>query len=403
MSTPRRAEKDGLVLSGGGAKGAYEVGILKALVNGESPSTGYQPLTVETFTGTSVGAYNAAFLVAQAGAGVSPSAAQASLETIWSDRIADSPKSCGNGVFRLHDAPLDALDPGCFFRPVQLLADTIQDAGHWGRYFATRGAQFLTSDASLQNRFLEAINLASFFDPAPLYELIESTVDIAGLRAATEDLTIAATNWEHGTLRLFSRHELADGIGLAGIVASTAIPGIFPAVPINGVLHHDGGVLLNTPLRPAIRDGADVIHMIFLDPMVVDIPLRLPPNSIDTAYRMFLIMSSALFRADLALAAAINVELELFRQQGILTADYRLAITAPKQQKVKSRFLKRLEQRARPYRPLTVHVYRPETDLDGGTGLIDFSARYIDAAIAAGYRDAVSHDCEASGCILPKA
>ena len=55
------------VLSGGGATGAYEVGIMKALMNGESPVTGHKPPEVGSFVGTSVGAYNASFMAAQEG------------------------------------------------------------------------------------------------------------------------------------------------------------------------------------------------------------------------------------------------------------------------------------------------------------------------------------------------
>ena len=46
-----------VVLSGGGAFGAYEVGVMKALIDGKSPSTGYAPLTPDIFAGTSIGAY----------------------------------------------------------------------------------------------------------------------------------------------------------------------------------------------------------------------------------------------------------------------------------------------------------------------------------------------------------
>jgi hypothetical protein len=55
--------RQAMVLSGGGANGAYEVGVLKALLTGQSPATEFQPLDPDIFTGTSVGAFNAALLV----------------------------------------------------------------------------------------------------------------------------------------------------------------------------------------------------------------------------------------------------------------------------------------------------------------------------------------------------
>ena len=68
--------------------------------------------------------------------------------------------------------------------------------------------------------------------------------------------------------------------------------------------------------------------------------------------------------------------------------------------KPNSRVLRRLLQK-RPYRLLTIHKYRPETDLGGGAGLLDFSERFISELIEIGYQDAVHHDCEASGCLIP--
>ena len=54
------AQEAALVLSGGGAYGAFEVGIMKALFAGRSPATRYRPLEAKIFTGTSVGAFHVA-------------------------------------------------------------------------------------------------------------------------------------------------------------------------------------------------------------------------------------------------------------------------------------------------------------------------------------------------------
>ncbi len=396
--TPERDSKQGLVLTGGGAKGAYEIGILKALFAGRSPATGCQPLEPEVFTGTSVGAYNAAFLASQTDVGTSE--AMARLETIWRKRIGSSTLSCGNGVFRLRDGPLNVPDPGCFIRPLETLADTIHDAAHWARYLATRGAQFVAAPlaSSLEIRFLESVNLASLFDPEPLYQLIDDTLDREQLSASDKTLTIPATDWQAGKLKLFDRTDIAGPIGLRGIAASAAIPGIFPPVFIDGVAYHDGGVLQNTPLKPAIDAGAEVIHVIYLDPQVADLSIRSPPNTIDTVYRMFMIIASTLLSRDVADAVAVQHELELHRDLGIMSGDFLEVLADPGSN---SRVLRRFRQ-GRPYRPLTIHRYRPETDLGGGAGLLDFSVDFIDRLIAQGHEDAIRHDCEASDCLLPR-
>ena len=396
--TPERGSKDGVVLTGGGAKGAYEVGVLKALLSGHSPASGHQPVEVEVFSGTSVGAYNAAFLASQNDVNAAQAAGR--LETVWRERIANGLWNCGNGVFRLRDSPLNLRDPGCFIRPLEVLKDTVKDATYWASYAATRGAQFLTAPpgTSIEFRALESVNLESFFDPAPLYQLIEETLDRERLAASNKALTVPATDWLAGKLRLFSKAELAGSVGPRGIAASTAIPGILPPIVIDDVPYHDGGVLQNTPLKPAIEKGAEVIHVIYLDPEVCDIPLSEPPDTISTVYRMFLITSAALMRRDITYAMAIQRELELHRDLGLISPDF-LEVLADVGSN--SRVLRRL-RRGRPYRPLTIHRYRPTNDLGGGIGLLDFSLEFVDQLILEGYNDAVAHDCRASGCLLPE-
>ena len=74
MSAPvaRPPARSAIVLSGGGAKGAFEVGVLLALAEGRSAATGHRPLSTDIYTGTSVGAFNATFLASR----VSPVAAR---------------------------------------------------------------------------------------------------------------------------------------------------------------------------------------------------------------------------------------------------------------------------------------------------------------------------------------
>ena len=64
------ADKSALVLSGGGAYGTYEVGVIKALFEGNCPSTSGVRLDPEVDSGTSVGNYNAVFLAMNGGRSV---------------------------------------------------------------------------------------------------------------------------------------------------------------------------------------------------------------------------------------------------------------------------------------------------------------------------------------------
>src|SRR5258708_34410492 len=95
----------GVVLSGGGASGAYEVGVLKALL-----TRGERPLSPNVFTGTSIGSFNASFMVSQWDA--FGRAAIANLEQVWRGRLANRAGGLGaNGLYRVRGSPLDLLDP----------------------------------------------------------------------------------------------------------------------------------------------------------------------------------------------------------------------------------------------------------------------------------------------------
>ena len=108
MATPYGG-KQAVILSGGGANGAYEVGVMKALFAGLSPATNHEPLAPDIFTGTSVGSYNAAFLVAQWD--TYGSTAIANLEQVWLDRVSDSAQQCGNGVLQDPGQPAAVYQP----------------------------------------------------------------------------------------------------------------------------------------------------------------------------------------------------------------------------------------------------------------------------------------------------
>src|SRR6266566_8613086 len=119
--------KAAVVLSGGGAYGAFEIGVLKALCNGESPATSHKPLNAKIFSGTSVGSFNAAAMCMTPGA----TGAQAieNLEQVWFEKVADrGSKSHGNGVFRLRGNPVRYLDLS-FTAPTRAFLESASDAG----------------------------------------------------------------------------------------------------------------------------------------------------------------------------------------------------------------------------------------------------------------------------------
>lgn len=386
----------GVVLSGGGANGAYEVGILKALIHGASPATGHRPIDPDVYTGTSVGAFNAALMVSRPG---TPAAAViAELEDLWLNRIANSLLSCGNGVFRVRGLPFQGFDPGCLLRPFETLAHLGQDAAVLSAFGLIKGAQFLASEAPLSSRLLSLVDLDAFVSESPFKGLLAETIDLEGLRRSPKQLIIAASDWRLGVLRLFSQREIADVVGTDAILASAALPGIFPPVRLDGEPFVDGGVLLNTPLKPAIDHGAETVHVIFLDPLVRNIPLEVLPSSLDTFYRLFAIIWASNMRKDILIAEGITRTLELLETVGADPPDDAAPAVARSFLQMGWRVYQRVVQGSS-YRKVTVHVYRPASALGEGEGVLDFHRERLASLVEMGYRDAVHHDCEASGCV----
>ncbi len=216
-----------LVLSGGGARGAYEVGVLSHLFEAGPPR-------IDIISGTSVGAINGAYL---ASAIHEPAAGMSRLRALW--EALTLPKVLG-------------------FNPVQ--ASRLPRVLFGGR----RGA--------------------GLFDASPMSEIIRSGIDYPQLAANVRQgplhaVTITATHVATGASICFvdRRPGSPPPLGLPAhvqvrsasimphhVLASAAIPVVFPPVFIQTDLYCDGGLRLNTPLSPAIRLGADKVLVIGL-------------------------------------------------------------------------------------------------------------------------------------------
>src|SRR2546427_12022613 len=87
-----------IVLSGGGAYAAYEVGVLKALAEGQAGTLAGQPFDPAVVSGTSAGAFNAALLLSADAPDFG--SAMRYLETTWQDAVAAPSEAGGGGVLR---------------------------------------------------------------------------------------------------------------------------------------------------------------------------------------------------------------------------------------------------------------------------------------------------------------
>jgi NTE family protein len=95
------------------------------------------------------------------------------------------------------------------------------------------------------------------FDNSGIRRLVEMRIGRAAIEDAQVPLAVVATELETGKEHVFS-----TGEAVAIVVASAAMPGVFPPVEIDGVRYIDGGVSNNVPVAPALDLGATNVYVL---------------------------------------------------------------------------------------------------------------------------------------------
>lgn len=222
----------GLVLSGGGARGAYQVGAMRAIAELLRPKTS----PFEILTGLSAGAINVAALAAEAD---DFDDAVRHLTDTWSSLTPEA-------VYRSDFPSLTGLGM------------------RWLKDLTTGGVL----GASRSNYLL---------DTTPLRELLTRQLDLSVLSkhfqtGVLRGVALSATNYLTGTTVTFfdgapdlmpwvrhGRLAFREPITVDHVLASAAIPMFFPPVSLDGKPFGDGGVRMTTPVSPAIHLGADKV------------------------------------------------------------------------------------------------------------------------------------------------
>jgi NTE family protein len=215
-----------LVLQGGGALGAYQVGVYQAM-----HEAGIEP---DWVIGTSIGAINAALIV-----GNPPEQRMRRLDDFWA-HVEQQRALAG---------PFDWLGMGNLLANMTTVMRGIP-AFFEPNLLALRGAQ-----AAL------GVEQAAYYSTAPLRETLSALVDFDYLDTCRTRLTVGAVNACSGTMRYFDSR---DGtIGLDHVMASGALPPAFPAVRIDGQPYWDGGIYSNTPIEAVLDDNPRRDSLIF--------------------------------------------------------------------------------------------------------------------------------------------
>ena len=206
---------------GGGALGAYQVGVLQALQEND-----YIP---NWFVGTSIGAINSAI-------------------------------AAGNAV----DERIDKMR--LFWKSIATPA-ILDDTTLPNDIFSRRLYHFLSAQSAMmfgQPGFykpripmLASLGwpqdsaLLSYYDTAPLRNTLERFVDFDRINAGETRLSVGAVEVSTGRIDYFDSTK--QRIGPEHIMASGALPPGFPAIEIEGRYYWDGGISSNTPLSYVLR------------------------------------------------------------------------------------------------------------------------------------------------------
>ena len=148
-----------------------------------------------------------------------------------------------------------------------------------------------------------------------LRKIIEAGIDFENLEDAEIPLEIVTTSLTDGRERW-----LTHGPAVEAILASSAIPSIFPPVTIDGDLLVDGGVVNNVPITRALSAGCDQIYVLLCGPLHYHPPP--PRRPAEAALTAFFVAVHARFVRELA-ALPPGVEVIVFSGGGEPAGQYR--------------------------------------------------------------------------------
>ncbi|NIV17050.1 MAG: patatin-like phospholipase family protein [Woeseiaceae bacterium] len=240
-----QAVKTGLVLPGGGARGAFQVGVLKALAE-LMPKGSPNPFNV--ISGTSAGAINSIVLASKARRF---RVAVAELDRVWRN-------------FRCHHV----------YRTDNLTM--LKSSLHWLAAIVLGGFMVGTPRSLLDNSPLRALLSRNIRFPRIQDAIDCGCLDAVAVTAASYDSARSTSFFQAGrghhpwsrTRRIGIRSELH----LDHLMASIAVPMIFPPVQLHGEYFGDGAMRQATPLSPAIHLGADRILVVGIRDETADAP-----------------------------------------------------------------------------------------------------------------------------------
>lgn len=260
------AVKRALVLSGGGAKGGYQVGALKHIIKDLG-------VTYDVITGTSVGALNGAYLAQYPKGNEIHGIAE--LEKIWRNKV--SPKRIWKHRWQAY--VLKSLS-------LWLLPWSLCDA-----------VAFLVSN--------------SVYKSEPLQQFVRDLFDPVAVTNSGKELRVGAVSLTTGRRRVWTERDTT--YLTKAVLASSSYPVFFEPIEIDGEVFTDDGIREITPLEGAIQAGATEIDVITLSD---DSNLYYPSSArgLDIVSSLLSAMTAEIDKNDLRIAGLYNIAVPLAHQ-----------------------------------------------------------------------------------------
>lgn len=201
--------KIGMVFNGGGGKGAYQIGVMKAIL-----SLGLDR-HIQAISGTSVGALNAAFFI--------------------------------NGDFQLAERTWLTISPDKILSvKSSSIVNSLSETG------------FLVDNSRIQ-RYANALEGYGIFSRKGMLQIMEESINLQKISSSSIPFYTTCVELPSFEKRYFRLNDLPLEHIKTLLLATSAIPVVFPPESLNRKLYIDGGILDNSPVQPLYDEGCDII------------------------------------------------------------------------------------------------------------------------------------------------